>query len=109
MAAKYKEFYEMMVKQNKETFDEFKKVHDEYLKDPKKWYKEFNKIGSDNGMKILFKFINRKIPGRSKEKFSQNKFYRNGILTNLSRLVFRGDKRLGSGSICRRICSFRPR
>lgn len=47
MAAKYKEFYEMMIKQNKETFDEFKKVHDEYLKDPKKWYKEFNKIGSD--------------------------------------------------------------
>lgn len=47
MAAKFKEFYEMMVKFNKEQFDEFQKIHDLYIKDPKKWQAKFNELGRD--------------------------------------------------------------
>lgn len=44
---RYKEFYAMMLKQNSEIFDDFRKLHDNYAKDPKKWQAEFNKLGSD--------------------------------------------------------------
>jgi len=44
---KYKEFYDLMIKQNKEDFDEFKKIHDNFIKDPDKWKDQFNRLGSD--------------------------------------------------------------
>lgn len=44
---KYKEFFQMMLKQNKEDFDEFKNVHDKFAKDPEKYKDEFNHLGSD--------------------------------------------------------------
>lgn len=47
MAAKYQQFYQMMLKQNKEDFDEFKKLHDKYVEDPKKYQDQFNRVGSD--------------------------------------------------------------
>lgn len=46
-APKYKEFYELMLKQNKEAFDEFKIIHDKYMEDPKKWSAKFNELGRD--------------------------------------------------------------
>lgn len=47
MAAKYKEFYDLMLKQNKDDFHEFKKIHDKYMEDPKKWSAKFNELGRD--------------------------------------------------------------
>lgn len=44
---KYKEFYDLMIKQNKEDFDEFKKVHDKFMEDPEKYKDKFNRLGSD--------------------------------------------------------------
>ncbi len=46
-APKYKEFYEVMIKQNKDDFDAFKKVHDGFAKDPEKWKNKFNELGRD--------------------------------------------------------------
>src|SRR5579859_2849843 len=43
---KYKEYYEMMVAQNKELFDEFKNIHDRYGLERDALQKEFNKIGA---------------------------------------------------------------
>lgn len=45
--AKYKEFYELMIKQNKEDFDAFQKVHDNFVKDPEKYKAKFNELGRD--------------------------------------------------------------
>ena len=47
MAAKYQQFFEQMVAQNQELFDEFKKIHDGYLVDSKKWLEQFNEVGRD--------------------------------------------------------------
>jgi hypothetical protein len=46
-APKFKEFYELMFKQNQEDFDNFKKVHDGFVKDPEKWKRKFNELGRD--------------------------------------------------------------
>ncbi len=42
---KYKEYYELMLTNNKDLFDEFKKIHDEYALNPENLQTEFNKIG----------------------------------------------------------------
>src|SRR5690348_16884367 len=44
---KYKEFFQLMVTQNKQDFDEFKKIHDKFTKDPEKYRDQFNRLGSD--------------------------------------------------------------
>jgi hypothetical protein len=45
--SKYKQVFEMMLKQNQEDFDNFQMVHDNFLKDPKKWKEEFDHQGRD--------------------------------------------------------------
>jgi hypothetical protein len=47
MAAKYEQFFTLMLDQNKETFDEFRKMHDLYSSDPVKYQDQFNQIGYD--------------------------------------------------------------
>lgn len=47
MAAKYEQFFTLMLDQNKEVFDEFRKMHDLYAKDPQKYQDQFNQIGYD--------------------------------------------------------------
>ncbi len=42
---KYKEYFNMMLEQNKELFDEFKQIHDRYGMDEDNLQEEFNKIG----------------------------------------------------------------
>jgi hypothetical protein len=44
---KYQKFFQEMVEQNQELFDSFKKIHDGYLEDPKKWRDQFNELGRD--------------------------------------------------------------
>jgi hypothetical protein len=42
---KYKEYVRKMLDENKEIFDDFKKVHDLYVIDEIKWYEDFNTKG----------------------------------------------------------------
>ena len=43
---KYKEYYDMMVAQNKELFDEFKNIHDRYGMERDSLQEEFNRVGA---------------------------------------------------------------
>ena len=49
MAAKFKEYFNMMVAQNKDLFENFKDIHDHYTLEPEKYQKVFN----DHGREIL--------------------------------------------------------
>ena len=42
---KYKEYFDRMVEENKETFDKFKNIHANYGMDEDKYQDEFNKEG----------------------------------------------------------------
>lgn len=44
---KYKAFVQDMLSSHKELFDVFKKLHDDYAKEPEKWQKEFNDKGEE--------------------------------------------------------------
>jgi len=43
---KYKQQVQDMLSFQKELFAEFKEIHDKYAKEPEKWQKEFNEVGS---------------------------------------------------------------
>ena len=47
MAAKFKEYYEMMIKDNKELFANFMDIHDHYVFEPDKYQKMFNDYGKE--------------------------------------------------------------
>ena len=49
MAAKFKQYFQMMMDENKEAFEKFKNLHDHYTLEPQKYQEEFNK----EGQKIL--------------------------------------------------------
>jgi len=42
---KYKEYFKRMLEANKELFDSFKKLHDQYALDEEKWQDKFNQEG----------------------------------------------------------------
>ena len=44
---KYKIFFDMMIKQNQELFDNFKKIHDNYSENPAKYKAQFNETGRE--------------------------------------------------------------
>ncbi len=44
---KHQQYFQDMLETHQKLFDEFKKIHDEYALDPKKWQKEFNEMGQD--------------------------------------------------------------
>ena len=69
--SKYKEFYEMMITQNKAAFDEFKKVHAAFIKNPKKGKEQFNRLGSDI-LDIVREYENRLC--RGSESAGNSKF-----------------------------------
>ena len=43
--AKYKQQVQDMLEVHADLFKEFQKIHDEYIKDPKKWQEAFNEKG----------------------------------------------------------------
>lgn len=72
--AKYKEVYELMVKENTELFDEFEWVHENYLKNPDKWQRTFNMVG-EKVLEVVRKYediLCRKSEGAGFGKFSSN-------------------------------------
>lgn len=44
---KYRQTFVDMLKQNQQIFDDFKKVHDNYIEDPKVWKEQFDEQGRD--------------------------------------------------------------
>lgn len=47
-----------MVEMHRDVFDEFKKLHDNYTKDPKKFQKEFEEKRSDITL-LIQRYVNR--------------------------------------------------
>lgn len=47
MAAKYKEYFDLMLQQNTELFENFKDIHDHYTLEPEKYQKIFNDYGRE--------------------------------------------------------------
>lgn len=58
MATKYREYYEKMINENKDFFDEFTKAHFEYSIDQDKNQETFNKIGI-KALGIMHEWENR--------------------------------------------------
>lgn len=44
---KHQEYFDEMLETHKKLFSEFKTIHDNYVKDPKKWQNEFNEKGQE--------------------------------------------------------------
>jgi hypothetical protein len=55
---KYKEAFQEMLTFNKELFDEFKKIHDNYLIDPATWEQQFHSKGTEV-LRIIQRFDSR--------------------------------------------------
>ncbi len=47
MSAKFKEYFDLMLKDNKELFENFKDIHDHYVMEPQKYQKVFNDYGKE--------------------------------------------------------------
>ncbi len=47
MAAKYEEYFQLMLKQNSELFKQFGEIHQKYEMEPNKYQDEFNQTGYD--------------------------------------------------------------
>ena len=43
--SKYKDYFNRMIEANKDAFESFRKVHDQYSLDEEKYQEEFNKAG----------------------------------------------------------------
>ena len=54
---KYKKCFAEMINQHKDLFTSFKKVHDQYALDPKKWKSQFNSEGQ-RVLEIVKKYEN---------------------------------------------------
>lgn len=71
---KYQEYFQMMLAQNEALFDEFKKIHDNFVGDPKTWRDKFNEMGQDV-LDIVRRYENMlcsKSEGSGFGKFSSN-------------------------------------
>lgn len=55
---KYKEFFEKMLGENKQAFDEFRQIHADYGMDEDKYQDEFNKKGAEI-LKIVIEWENK--------------------------------------------------
>jgi hypothetical protein len=60
---KYKEYFDLMISNNKELFDEFKQIHDRYGLEQEKIQEEFNKIGAK--IQSIIRTWEDKLCGRS--------------------------------------------
>lgn len=55
---KYKKSVDEMITQNRQIFEQFQKLHDNYTVDPKKWQKQFN-IDGQVILDIIRRYENR--------------------------------------------------
>lgn len=56
--SKYEVYFQEMLEQNKDLFEKFVVVHNNYSTDPKKYQSEFNEIG-DEVLDVIRKYENR--------------------------------------------------
>lgn len=74
MAAKFKEYFQMMLENNKELFENFKNIHDHYTLEPEKYQKVFNEYGKEI-LDVVQDWENRlcsKSEGGSYSRYSTN-------------------------------------
>lgn len=74
MAAKFKQYYDMMVKDNEELFKNFMDIHDHYVFEPQKYQKVFNEYGKEI-LEIIQEYENRlcsKSEGAGYGRYSTN-------------------------------------
>ena len=58
MPAKYKEYFDLMLQNNKELFENFKDIHDHYVMEPAKYQKTFNDYGKEI-LEVVQEYENR--------------------------------------------------
>lgn len=71
---KYKQYFQMMMDENRKLFDEFGEIHLKYMKEPKKYQEEFNKKGQEV-LDVIHIYENRlcgTTEGGSYAKYSAN-------------------------------------
>ena len=71
---KYQKYYIEMVEQNKKLFDSFRVIHDNFVKDEKKWKNDFNTVGEEV-VSLIREWENKlcsKTEGGCYTKFSTN-------------------------------------
>lgn len=74
MAAKYKEYFNLMLKDHKEVFENFKDIHDHYTMEPQKYQKMFNDYGKEI-LEVVQEYENRlcaKSEGSGYGRYSAN-------------------------------------
>lgn len=58
MATKFKEYFDLMIQNNKELFENFKDIHDHYVMEPQKYQKVFNDYGKEI-LEVVQEYENR--------------------------------------------------
>jgi len=74
MPAKYKQYFNMMLEDHKELFENFKDIHDHFVMEPEKYKKVFNQYGKEI-LEIVQDYENRlcaKSEGGGYGRFSTN-------------------------------------
>lgn len=72
--SKYKEYFNKMMEENRQLFDDFGQIHLKYMQEPKTYQKEFNSIG-EQVLEVVRKYENMlcgKTESGSYAKYSAN-------------------------------------
>jgi hypothetical protein len=80
----YQKMFSIMIEQNKELFNNFKEIHDEYALNPSQWQKLFNQYGGEI-LDVVRDYERRLCANMATGKYGQ-------FSTNLSE-KFRGEVR----------------
>lgn len=56
--SKYEVYFQEMLEQNRELFEEFIEIHNKYAENPKEWQEKFNEVGSPV-LDVIRKYENR--------------------------------------------------
>jgi sugar-specific transcriptional regulator TrmB len=56
--SKHKQYFQKMLEENKQLFNEFEEIHSKYHLEPKKFQEEFNQIG-DKALDLIREYENR--------------------------------------------------
>jgi hypothetical protein len=71
---KFKQMFDLMIKQNQELFDSFKVTHDKFMENSKEWKEKFNSQGRD--VQDVIRIYENRLCGQSESsgysKYSTN-------------------------------------
>ena len=80
---KSQKFYDLLRQNQTARFDEFKKIHDNFAKQPEKYREEFNRVGRDF-VQLVRSYERRLCAGMER---TQNAFYSTGVSETYWKLV----------------------